>query len=248
MKLVLDFGNTLLKFALFSNEELVNLEMFETTSKPHIVSHTDAFFKKNNINRLKSSIISSVVHYPNGFISHLSAFGQVIELDENTPLPLKFNYKTPATLGKDRMAIAVAASHLYPERNILAINCGTCITYDFVDATGVYLGGAISPGMNMRFKALHTLTDKLPLLEGRSFESFVGRSTEESILSGVLNGIIDEIDGMINRYREIYKNLTIIISGGDMNYFDKKLKNNIFAIPNLVLSGLNIILDFNEYR
>lgn len=246
MKLILDFGNTLKKFALFEDNELVKLKTLDGKSSADLEQFTREFVKSYSTSEVKQAIISSVVNYPEAYREYLNTAFNLIELSQDTPLPIRNLYKTPATLGKDRLAVACAAHVLFPDSNVLAIVAGTSITYDFVERNGNYLGGAISPGMNTRFKALHTFTDQLPLLEGRNSDTLIGRNTEESIMSGVMNGITAEMDGFIDKYSEIYENLTVLLSGGDLNYFDKRLKNNIFAIPNLVMSGLNIILDFNE--
>jgi type III pantothenate kinase len=152
---------------------------------------------------------------------------------------------TSETLGADRLAAAVAAHSLMPSDNVLLINAGTAITYDVVTADGVHLGGAISPGIIIRYKALHTFTGRLPLLDEITDSPLIGQTTVGSILSGVLNGTLSEVDGMIERYGQLYSGMKTILSGGDNNYFDKRLKNKTFAIPNLVLTGLNITLDYN---
>jgi type III pantothenate kinase len=167
-------------------------------------------------------------------------------LGPDTPLPVRHKYKTFDTLGPDRIACVVAANKLYPGKDVLLVETGSCITFDFIDADGCYHGGGISPGLNMRFRALHTFTDKLPLIEPESAPALIGDSTKTSILSGVINGIKAEVEGIISRYESNYENLTIILSGGNLDYFDKNLKNNIFAVPNIVLTGLNIILEFND--
>ena len=151
-------------------------------------------------------------------------------------------------MGKDRLAAAVTGNHFFPNQNVLIIIAGTCITYEFVNTKAEYLGGAISPGISIRFKALHTFTGKLPLVEKKIKASIIGNTTENSILSGVINGCFYEVKGITYEYTDKYKDLKIILSGGDMKYFDKILKNSIFAISNIVLIGLNIILDFNAKK
>jgi len=168
-----------------------------------------------------------------------------LELDTSTLLPITLNYKTLETLGKDRIALAVAAAQLYPHKNVLIIDAGTCITYDFIDKHKEYQGGSISPGIQMRFKALNTFTDKLPLINPTDNVELLGKSTSESISSGVMNGVYSEIDGIIDKYKINFPDIEVILTGGDIIYFDKKLKNNIFANSNLVLKGLNMILDYN---
>ncbi|MEI6900275.1 MAG: type III pantothenate kinase, partial [Bacteroidota bacterium] len=168
-----------------------------------------------------------------------------IELDEKTPIPLKNRYQTPATLGKDRLAAAVGGHSLFPGHDVLVINAGTCVTYDVVTREGEYLGGAISPGMVMRFRALHTFTGKLPLLDFTEEPDFPGNTTEKSIISGVINGMIAEMEAIATGLGVKYPDLQVILSGGDLNYFDKRLKISIFALPNIVVYGLYQILKLN---
>ena len=139
----------------------------------------------------------------------------------------------------------VAASELYPANDVLVIDAGTAITFDFINHKNEYKGGSITAGISLRFKALHTFTGRLPLIEADLPQFLTGRTTQESILSGVINGTCAEIEGMIQKYRQLYPDLVTLITGGDMFYFEKKMKNNIFAVPNLVLYGLNLILDYN---
>jgi type III pantothenate kinase len=168
-----------------------------------------------------------------------------IFLNAGTPIPIKNQYKTPETLGNDRLANAVGATIIFPEKNVLIIDMGTCIKYDFIDKNKNYHGGAISPGLEMRFKSLDKFTDQLPLIEPSENFSLTGRSTEESILSGVQNGIIFEINGMIDQYKKKHDELKVIITGGDHAFFANHLKSSIFAAPNLTLQGLNEILEYN---
>lgn len=238
MKLVIDLGNTLKKFAFFEKDGMKELLVSEGLD----LDELERMLGKRPV---EASILSSVINYPERLSDILSAHSHYVKFTHETPIPIRVMYETPQTLGKDRLAAAVAGAHLYPGRNVLVITAGTCITYDIVTASKEYLGGAISPGLDMRFRALNTFTDHLPLLERSDEAPLTGRSTRGSILSGAQQGAVAEMDGMIARYREEHEDLTIILSGGDVNYFDKKLKNNIFAVPNIVLTGLNIILDFN---
>lgn len=173
-----------------------------------------------------------------------------MELNEKTKLPLKNRYKTPGTLGKDRLATAVGANYLFPSRNVLAIDAGTCIKYDFVNSKNEYLGGAISPGLDMRFKALHHFTAHLPQLKKMKTANvnLIGRTTRDSILSGVQNGAIAEISGMIKCYQDKYENVHVILTGGDSVFIRTLVseKNRIFAAPDLTLLGLNVILNYNN--
>lgn len=173
-----------------------------------------------------------------------------IELSGKTSLPVKNLYKTPETLGKDRIANAAGANYYFPGRNVLSIDAGTCIKYDFVNSENEYSGGAISPGLDMRFKALHHFTAQLPLIKKMKSggENLIGQTTKDSILSGVQNGVMAEISGIINQYRDKFKKVSVIITGGDSIFINTLVskKNRIFAVPDLTLLGLNIILDFNN--
>jgi type III pantothenate kinase len=169
----------------------------------------------------------------------------LLEFNHNTILPINNSYQTPGTLGKDRIAAVVGASSLFPGEDLLIIDAGTCITFDFINAQKEYFGGAISPGINLRFNCLHNFTGNLPLVHPVAETKLIGDSTESSLLSGVINGIREEVDGIINRYKLSFPKLKVVFTGGDIKYFDKYLKNNIFAVENLVLLGLKDILHYN---
>ena len=190
MKLILDFGNTLQKIAVFDKNQMIAFKAFSKISLKEI--------KKFIINYpIHSAIISSVIYYPNEIKEFLLIKFNLIEFSENTPIPINNLYKTPETLGKDRLSAVIAANSISINRSSLVINAGTCITYDFVDNNSTYYGGAISPGLFMRFKALHTFTEKLPLITKiKSQNPLIGSTTEESIFSGVLNGTLSEIEGI----------------------------------------------------
>lgn len=230
MNLVIDQGNTQIKAALFENNQLIS-----------------------SYSQLNEKSIHSLIskHQPLHII--LSSVGKPIEilgenvlsLNENTPLPFINNYTTPHTLGRDRLAGIAGSLDIYPNQNCLVIDMGTCITYDFVDNKKEYHGGAISPGMEMRFKALHTFTANLPLEEADASVSLMGASTADCIKSGVINGIAAEINEIIRMYSDNYAHLRIIICGGDSGFFENKIEASIFAAPELVLSGLNGILNYN---
>lgn len=193
-----------------------------------------------------AAIISSVVELPERFIQELSGkVKKVLIFSPALKLPLQNMYKTPETLGNDRISAAVGAHKLYPGKNLLVIDAGTCVKYDFVNASGQYIGGAISPGLRMRLEGLHRFTGRLPLLELEQQEALTGQDTKTSIMSGVVNGCAAEIDGIIGRYRQQYSDLTVILTGGDANFLEGKLKNSIFVSPNIVLLGLNEILNYN---
>lgn len=239
MNLAIDIGNTLVKLAIFDNGQMTELQILEEITLPAMVHFAEAHAGVGSV------ILASVKDYPPAVEAYLHKHFRLLAFNSSMPIPIETSYTTQATLGADRLACAVAAHVMMPSENILIINAGTAITYDLVTAAGEHLGGAISPGLMMRYKALHTFTGRLPLLDEITDVPLIGKSTADSILSGVLNGTLAEVDGMIGRYRLIYPGMKTIMSGGDNNYFDKRLKNKTFAIPNLVLTGLNIILDYN---
>ena len=232
LKLTIDQGNTTTKVALFKEEKLLQ--------KISEVDFEDVLNYAKDADRVILSSVKSKSEYLN--LSH----SYFINLDSNTPLPIENRYSTPRTLGKDRIALSVGAQHLFPGKDVLVLDMGTCLTYDFINAEGQYLGGSISPGLSMRFKALHHFTDGLPLVSPKDLPLLIGDTTDTSILSGVINGMFSEIDGIIQRYTINYPNINVIITGGDANFFDKGLKNTIFASSDLLMIGLNKILDYNE--
>ncbi len=239
-RLIIDIGNTFTKLAVFNNDNELYAER-TTLLQTEILQNL-----YNRFPKIESSIISSVRNYPHELNTWLKTRFYHITLNPQTPLPFYNKYATPETLGKDRVAAAAAAIKIFPGQNVLVVDAGTSITYDLITARKEYLGGGISPGIQMRFKALHTFTDRLPLIENVEAAPLTGINTKDSISSGVLNGVLYEVDGFISSYSEQYKPLKIIISGGDYKYFDKKLKNSIFATPNIVMQGLMEILKFNE--
>jgi type III pantothenate kinase len=237
--IVCDLGNTLCKLAIFEESNIIVRSQFENLSETQLKEFMAQY-------KLDGSIISSVINQDSFINDRLSKEKKFINLSKNTKLPIVINYKTPETLGNDRIANAVAANSLFPDADVLVIDCGTCIKYDFVNERNIYQGGAISPGLKMRYKALHEYTQKLPLIEDGENFSLIGKSTVESITSGVMNGMISEMEGFINRYYNNYKNLTVILTGGDLTYFEKAFKKPIFAHSFLTLLGLNEILLFNQ--
>lgn len=241
MNLIVDVGNTFVKFAIFKNDELIHKVSFK-------LSEFKKQYKllKKEFPKLKTSIISSVGRLSKKQIEIIDDDLKVLELNSNTKLPFKNLYKTPETLGVDRIALASASVNQFPDNNVLIIDAGTCITYDFVTDKNEYLGGAISPGIRLRYQALHNLTANLPLLEKDQPKTIIGNSTESSIHSGVVIGVVKEIDGVIDQYKEKHQDLTVILTGGDANFLSNQLKNSIFANSNFLLEGLNFILDYNS--
>ncbi|MFQ3332900.1 MAG: type III pantothenate kinase [Thalassomonas sp.] len=238
MKLIIDIGNTAVKTALFEDKQLVSSAVLDTYALQNILvfvgSHT-----------ISSAIISSVTALnpdTEKIIQHFNA----LFLNENTPLPITIDYKTPNTLGRDRIAAVVGASVLFPKQDVLVFDAGTCLTIDFVNKEKVYKGGRISPGIMMRYKALNQFTNKLPLCEFTESSMLLGDDTNSSIISGVQQGILAEVRDIINVYKKENKKTVIAVTGGDCFFFEKELKSSIFANPFLVMEGLNEILDYNE--
>ncbi len=238
-KLILDLGNSRWKLALFQGKELEQLKIVDSNKPGEAISWI------RSLAGFSSCLLSSVVEVPAAMTQLLKQMGNYYELNESSSLPISNIYLTQSSLGKDRLAAAVGASTIFPGKNILVFIAGTCITHELINTQKEYLGGAIAPGIRMRLQALHTFTDKLPLVPFLEKDIMIGRDTESSILSGVLNGCVLEMEGFIGHYRRLFPDLQIILSGGDADYFEKRMKSSIFAAPNIVLKGLNEILDHN---
>ncbi|WP_299520074.1 type III pantothenate kinase [Winogradskyella sp.] len=241
MNLIVDVGNTYVKLAVFENDNLIHKVSFELKAfKEHYKLFRQAFPK------IKAAIISSVGRLTKKQLEIIEADLEVLELNHNVKLPFKNLYKTPETLGVDRIALASASVSQFPNYNVLVIDAGTCITYDVITDKNEYLGGAISPGIRLRYEALHNLTANLPLLEKDQPKTIIGDTTESSIHSGVVIGVVKEIDGVIDHYGAKHQDLTVILTGGDAKFLSNQLKNSIFANSNFLLEGLNFILEFNS--
>jgi type III pantothenate kinase len=235
MNLVIDSGNTAMKVGIFNHQGLVEKHVFATVGEMRL-GLMDM--------RPRNAIISSVKRNAEEIFALIDANRKFI-LNQDLPIPVKNLYATPATLGVDRLAGVCGARELFPDQNCLVIDAGTCITYDFIDKGGAYHGGAISPGLNMRFEAVHTFTAKLPLVPSKPDVPLIGNSTETSIQSGVVNGLLAELQGIISQYSQKFENLRVILCGGDARFFENQMKASIFASPELVLIGLNSILNHN---
>jgi len=234
MILAVDIGNTRIKAAVFEGNTLLEsfvfmkteleksiqniLEKYKNTT--HIVVASVSDVEKQAFIRFEKTVN---IH----FVSHKDSF------------PFVNCYNTPQTLGIDRMVLAAGATLQFPNQNRLVIDAGTCVTYDFIDEKDNYLGGAISLGLRLRYEALHNYTAKLPLLTLENPKHFTGKSTSESIHSGVVNGLIYEIDGFIKDFMTQYSKFIIILTGGDSEFLAKRLKNTIFANSNFLLESLN---------
>lgn len=236
MNLVIDSGNSAAKVGIFNHEKLIEKFTF-----PALEGLEQFIFDT----KFENLIISSVKADAELIASWGNKANKHFILRKGLPLPVNNLYSTPDTLGMDRLAAVCGAHQLFPTHNCLVIDAGTCITYEFKDQTGNYHGGSISPGLNMRFKAVNTFTAKLPLVSPKAGAKLIGQSTEASIQSGVVNGLLAEIEGIIRLYKEKFPELQVILCGGDAGFFENQLKASIFASPELVLIGLNSILIYN---
>lgn len=238
--LVIDWGNTRIKLGIIQKKKLIDTITLQNTE-------IELFkFEIEKLDSLNACILSSVANIEIKTIDFVkNKCNHFFEFSHITKIPIVNKYQTPETLGKDRLSAVIGAWSLFPNENVLVIDAGTCIKYDLVTKNSEYFGGSISPGLQMRFKALNFYTDKLPLVEPENIDYYIGKNTKESILSGVVNGVVAEINGITNIYQKDYENLRIILTGGDAFFFEKKLKNIIFANSNLLIIGLNEILQHN---
>jgi len=238
LNLVVDIGNSSLKVAIF-DKKLMTSKFIYTNQSLNIFS--DLF--KNNV--IDNCLISNVSTIDKNILDFLKINSNLFSINESINLPFINLYKTKNTLGHDRIALVSAAAIDFSDQNTLIIDTGTCITYDFKNSENEYLGGGISPGIQMRFKSLNSQTSKLPLSTINLDYKLIGDDTNSSINSGVVHGVISEINGIINQYQERFKNIKIILTGGDSNFLLKKIKNTIFADQNFLLKGLNYLLENN---
>ncbi len=239
MNLIIDIGNTRTKLGIFGKRKLIRKGVLE---KGWGVKELKAFIAKR---RIENVAVASVVGLDRKVEQFLKEFNFYLKLSASTPLPIKNTYKSPKTLGNDRLAAVIGAHFLFPKQACLVIDAGTCITYDVIDTKGIYHGGNIAPGINMRLKAMHTFTAKLPLVKRSRVISPVGKDTKSSILTGGQLGATLEMGGFIKLYTAKFGPLNVILTGGDAEYFANKLKTKIFVNSNLVLVGLNQILNYN---
>ncbi|MEJ4088608.1 type III pantothenate kinase [Galbibacter orientalis] len=242
MNLIIDVGNSFIKVAVFKADKVI--EVAQTVESDFLKKISNIFENHPSIAKI---MVSSVGKLSDAYIEGLSVFAPVLILNKNSKLPFKNEYATPNTLGVDRIALVAAAFYAYPQKNCLVIDAGTCITYDFLDEKGVYKGGAISPGIRMRYKSMHAFTAKLPLIDSFELENFIGNSTETCMISGVINGTVNEIEATILQYQRKFKDLTVILTGGDSHFLSKRLKSSIFAHPNFLMEGVNYILELNKH-
>jgi type III pantothenate kinase len=239
MNFVVDLGNTYGKVGVFEGNNLV--ERAGKLKDEELIAYLMGHSPEN--------VLISSVRKQDGFIAErLGGHVNCIYLNQDTPLPIKLKYRTPQTLGVDRIAGVVGANYLFPAHDCLVIDIGTCITYDFIDAKANFHGGGISPGIHIKLKALHNFTARLPLVHFKEDFKLIGQTTEESILSGVLNGTLSEIEQMMDRYANKFPGLKVIICGGDAGFFESRIKAHAVVKPDLVLIGLNRILLHNVFK
>jgi type III pantothenate kinase len=231
MNLVIDFGNTRIKAALFDRNKLTKEFVY-----PSLDELKQADLEYN-------SVIISNVSYPEEKLRLV--FPKAIFISPELKMPFTSAYETPHTLGVDRLALSAGALSLNQSTDLLIIDMGTCITYDFIEKGAIYNGGAISAGVQLRAKALHNFTHKLPLVETIKESLLVGNTTDQSIMSGLVNGVAFEIEGFISAYKQKHPDIKVFLSGGDAEFFESKIKQSIFVVPNLALLGLNKILQEN---
>jgi type III pantothenate kinase len=237
--LCFDFGNTRLKCGVLKGDALQEVLVLENDSTPAIAGLIEKY------NPAKS-ILSSVIHHNPGMESLLASASRFHKLDHHSRIPVTTPVGKPQDIGADRLALVVAAAQLFPQKNNLVVGLGSAITYNFVNKYNEFIGGGISPGMEMRFKSLQLFTAKLPLVEKDWNFPLIGYDTVTNILSGVILGMAKEIDGMIDAYAEKYGNFNVLLTGGDAPYFVYHLKNKIFADPNLIFKGLYAISEYNN--
>jgi type III pantothenate kinase len=234
MILVIDVGNTRIKAAVFEENTLLERFVFMKSELQKSIQNILENYKKTT-----HLVVASVGDIEKQSFLVFKSQIKVHFVSYNDPFPFFNNYETPHTLGIDRLVLSSGATLQFPNQNRLVIDAGTCVTYDFIDQNNNYLGGAISPGLRLRYEALHNFTAKLPLLTLENPNYFIGKSTAESIHSGVVNGLTNEIDGFISQYKAQYPNFIIILTGGDAEFLAKRLKNTIFANSNFLLESLN---------
>ncbi len=242
MNLAIDVGNTLVKLGVFENNILLLKKTLIKKDFLQILGEIQELHPD-----IKQAIVSAVSNLTEHQLKKLEQIIPVIALDQNTRVPFTNKYETPNTLGVDRIALISAAATQYAAKNVLVIDMGTCITYDFLNTENEYLGGGISPGIEMRYKAVHTFTEKLPLIDANHNKQLIGNTTASSIHSGIINGVLYELDGFINDYKIRFPDLTVILTGGDIHFLRDNIKNDIFANSNFLLEGLNQILEYNKH-
>ncbi len=243
MNLIIDIGNTKIKISLFKKGKLFHTESLENDDW-QTLKHRFASFGK-----FEKAIISSVQNHPNRLIKFLKTeITEVLFLDSNLPTPLENKYESKNTLGYDRLAACVGAFVKYPQTNLLVIDAGTALTYDFVNEKGEYIGGTISPGLDMRFKSLHRYTNKLPQLCFEEQHERIGKNTKQAIVGGVQNGLLFEVSTYMKIFCKEYKALKVILTGGNAFFLHQNISEESQFEPNITALGLNEILEYNSEK
>jgi type III pantothenate kinase len=241
MLLVIDVGNTRIKAAVFKQNTVVMTGFFLCKDYENEIENLLAKYQE-----IQNICVSSVGSLKQDNFQIFEKRAKITFITSQSKFPFQNLYQSPTTLGIDRMILATGAVLQFPNQNRLVIDAGTCITYDFIDENDRYLGGAISPGIQLRYQSLHQHTSRLPLLEREMPEGIIGNTTSQAIHSGVVNGLVNEIDGFINEYKSKNANIIIILTGGDSDFLAKRLKNAIFAHSNFLLESLNKTFQYNQ--
>jgi type III pantothenate kinase len=239
--LVLDIGNTALKAACFQGKSLIR-SVRASWEDPNEVEESLLRLMALNPTKVLISSVTGPKKEVEKFLKHAKL--PIVYFTHDMKTPVVNRYETPETLGRDRLANAVAAHAMFPDKPIVVIDVGTCIKFDFITAKGEYFGGSISPGIEMRFRALHEFTARLPLLERTDTVYLIGKNTQESMHSGVINGALAEVKGILEQYQMTHKDLQVIITGGDYALLQRTIKTSVTPEPWLTLKGLNEILLF----
>ena len=241
MNLVVDIGNTNLKYFLFSKGSIIESCIKDIISDEKFLKEI-----KNNFSSINNIIYSDVRNNEDLNFSKYFPNSQIIKCSSKLILPFKSNYKPLNKLGEDRISLLSSKCLNYPQKHVLIIDIGTCITYDFIDNKNIHHGGSISPGFESRYKTISESTKKLPLLKHKIPKNIIGNSTEKSIHSGIYYGVLSEIKYQIKFYTKQYKNINVVLTGGDSIFLSKPLKNRIFADQNFLAQGLNYLLELNK--
>lgn len=236
--LIIDHGNSRLKVGFFSGESLLNVEQY-------VAQQVDTLVEQLSEHAPEAMLYAATATNDDHLLERLRQFGKVVIFDHATPLPFAVDYDSRETVGADRLANMAAAHAKYPHKNVLVVDLGTCVTYDVL-VDNVFVGGAISPGLLMRMKAMQHFTSRLPLVDARKVD-LTGRSTKDALRSGGFNGWNLEVQAMIDAYQNTYAQLEVVLTGGDLVHFDRAAKSRIFADPYWTLKGYSEILRFNAH-
>lgn len=249
MNIVLDVGNTLIKVAVFEGDRMGKVHKFEHNNYADLMQFIANVGTNCDKNSSHKALISSTVGEIEGLSAVLERFFDVVTFDNKIKLPIINSYSTKTTLGYDRVASVIGGQSLFVGCSVLTINLGTCIIYDFINSDKEYIGGGISLGLSQRLRSLTHFTAKLPLIDlDTSFSDIelIGKTTKDSILSGVVYGVKFEIEGFVNKYKSKYKDLKVIISGGDLRYMKGVIDCEYEYIDNLIIIGLHEVLKYNR--